>query len=228
MTIAASAPTRAWPEEAERLHERLLAHDFDDPASDFPFTQRLARDNHWPLAYARRVVDEYRRFCFLACVEGEDVTPSDQVDQAWHLHLLYTRDYWGPFSDEVLRCRLHHGPTRGGTSERRRYDDQYTRTRHAYLRWFGAHPPTDIWPSATERFSRDVRWVRVNRGDHWLLRKPHTRSLARGASLVIGLLVLGLASGAVFAAGDPRPPTLADAGYDPYALAAAPSFGCTP
>lgn len=222
MQIATSTPSRIWPEDAQRLFERLQGHDLDDPASDLPFTQRLARDHHWSLAYARRVVDEYRRFCFLACVEDEDVTPSDQIDQAWHLHLLYTRDYWGPFSEDVLRCRLHHGPTRGGTSEQRRYDDQYTHTRHAYLRWFGEHPPADIWPSATERFSRDVRWVRVNRDDHWLVPKPRPRSLARTASALVALAVLTLASMEVFAASDPRPHTLAAAGYDPYALAASP------
>ncbi|MEE4299873.1 MAG: TIGR04222 domain-containing membrane protein [Pseudomonadales bacterium] len=222
MTIATSAGPRSWTDERIQLYERLQAHEFDDPASDFPFTQRLARDNHWPLAYARRVVDEYRRFCFLACVEEEDVTPSDQVDQAWHLHLLYTRDYWGPFGRDVLRRQLHHGPTRGGSVERRRYDDQYTRTRHAYLRWFGEHPPADIWPGATERFSRDVRWVRVNRDDHWLLRKPRLRAVARDLSVVFALLVLMLASSGALAAGDPRPQTLSDAGYDPYELAARP------
>lgn len=225
MTIDSSDRPLDWPEDAKQLYARLLAHEFDDPASDFPFTERLARDNHWPLAYARRVVDEYRRFCFLACVEQEDVTPSDQIDQAWHLHLLYTRDYWGPFRDEVLRSTLHHGPTRGGKAERTRYDDQYTRTRHAYLRWFGAHPPVDIWPSATERFSRDVRWVRVNRDDHWLVPKrlprPRPAALASPLAATVALALLLVGADAA-AASDPRPRTLEEAGWDPYALAAGP------
>ncbi len=41
--------------------------------------------------------DEYRRFAFLAATAGHPVTPSDAVDQAWHLHLTYSRDYWDRF-----------------------------------------------------------------------------------------------------------------------------------
>ncbi len=58
-----------------------------------PFTTRLGRENGWSPAAAERVVAEYRRFCFLAIAAGHPVTPSDAVDQAWHLHLTYTRDY---------------------------------------------------------------------------------------------------------------------------------------
>ncbi|MEZ6192343.1 MAG: hypothetical protein R3C45_13785 [Phycisphaerales bacterium] len=48
------------------------------------------------------MVNEYRRFCYLAIAAGHTVTPSDEVDQAWHLHLLYTRDYWEDFCPNVL------------------------------------------------------------------------------------------------------------------------------
>jgi hypothetical protein len=30
------------------------------------------------------------------------VTPSEQVDQVWHLHLTYTRSYWDEFCPNVL------------------------------------------------------------------------------------------------------------------------------
>ena len=54
-----------------------------------PFAARLARENGWSDAHAARVMEEYRRFCFLATTAGHEVTPSDAVDQAWHLHLTY-------------------------------------------------------------------------------------------------------------------------------------------
>jgi hypothetical protein len=106
-------------------------------------------------------------------VAGHPVTPSDQVDQAWHLHLLYTRDYWGAFT-ELLPRPLHHGPTLGGATEGRKFSDWYSKTLHSYSYWrlFGAHPPIDVWPSAVERFGRDVRWLRINAGDHWLILRP--------------------------------------------------------
>lgn len=82
------------------------------------FVQRLARENGWGETHALRVFDEYRRFCFLAVTGHGEVTPSDAVDQAWHLHLTYSRDYWERFCPEILRRPLHHGPTAGGDVER--------------------------------------------------------------------------------------------------------------
>ena len=224
MADGTDAPFAHWPEDARDLWRRIEAHDLDEADVALPFSHRLARDNHWSRPYARRVLDEYRRFCFLACVSDGDVTPSDQVDQAWHLHLLYTRDYWGPFTEDVLRRPLHHGPTRGGPVEGRRYDDQYTRTRHSYLRWFGTHPPPDIWPGSAERFSRDVRWVRVNRDDHWLVPKPgrvRGATVLRNLAVVLGTALLLLVAGDLHAA-DLRPRTLEEAGGNPWALAAGP------
>ena len=41
--------------------------------------------NDRPLAPG--AIEEYRKFVFLALVAGHQITPSDQVDQVWHLHL---------------------------------------------------------------------------------------------------------------------------------------------
>jgi hypothetical protein len=45
----------------------------------------LARDNGWPREFTRRVVEEYKRFMFLTTVADHVVSPSEAVDQAWHL-----------------------------------------------------------------------------------------------------------------------------------------------
>jgi hypothetical protein len=81
----------------------------EDAALHFP--DRLARENGWSRTKADRVIGEYKRFCFLAATAGHEVTPSDAVDQAWHLHLTYTRDYWERFCPDVLGRPLHHNPT---------------------------------------------------------------------------------------------------------------------
>ncbi len=65
--------------------ERIAAFEIDEPGTDFPFAARLARENAWSREYAQRVVDEYKKFTFLALAAGHPVTPSEQVDQAWHL-----------------------------------------------------------------------------------------------------------------------------------------------
>ncbi|WP_207796605.1 glycine-rich domain-containing protein [Sphingomonas oleivorans] len=79
-----------------------------------PFAKRLARENGWTDAHAARVIEEYRRFCFLSVTGDGEMTPSDAVDQVWHLHLSYSRDYWERFCPNVLGRALHHGPTAGG------------------------------------------------------------------------------------------------------------------
>lgn len=143
-----------------------------DEATAFPFSARLARDNGWSPLYARRVIQEYKRFAFLAVAAGHPVTPSDQVDQAWHLHLLYTASYWKDFCGTVLRKPLHHGPTKGGGRERDKFCDWYNRTLESYRQFFNEEPPTDIWPDASRRFGQDIHFVRINATRNWIVPKP--------------------------------------------------------
>ncbi len=150
---------------------KIQHHPLDDPAADLPFTRRLARENRWPLDFAVRVVREYRRFCYLAIAAGHPVTPSDEIDQAWHLHLLYTRDYWEVFCPDVLGTALHHGPTRGGSTEATRYDEQYRRTLNSYAEAFNQPAPTDVWPPPAVRFGPRIIGVRVLPHETWLIRK---------------------------------------------------------
>lgn len=171
-------PTNSSLEPDDPLWRRLQRFELDDPSSRLPFTRRLARENGWRLGYTLRVVQEYRRFVYLAMVAGHEVTPSDEVDQAWHLHLIYTRSYWEDLCGEVLGRSLHHGPTRGGGAEQSRYSDQYEATLESYRRVFGVEPPADIWPPSAERFGIDA--VRVRRDAAWTLPKPRRlRALLR-------------------------------------------------
>ena len=162
MTESGTNDRAVWGERPHRLWQRIEAHRFDVAGDALPFSTRLARDNAWPEDHALAVLAEYRRFTFLAVVAGHRVTPSDQVDQAWHLHLLYTRDYWQVYCPTVLGAPLHHGPTRGGSAQGDLFVQQYSRTKHSYFRWFGKHPPATIWPAAGDRFGVDTTFVRVH------------------------------------------------------------------
>lgn len=157
--------------EQHMLWEKVHNLELDDPGSDLTFTERLARENGWPLTYALRAVDEYKRFMFLACVAGHPLTPSDQVDQVWHLHLLYTESYWLDFCDGILGRQVHHGPTRGGHHERDKFTDWYEKTKTTYVEFFGEKPPADIWPESRVRFSK-INFRRVSLDDYWILKKP--------------------------------------------------------
>lgn len=151
---------------------QLQALELDRAGAALSFTQRLARDNAWSVAYAAEVVAEYRRFLFLAVRAGHPITPSDAVDQAWHLHLVYTQSYWHDLCRDILGRPLHHGPTQGGRDEGEKFADWYEQTLASYRRLFAARPPAHIWPRAAERFGDAPHFRRINTRHHWLIARP--------------------------------------------------------
>ncbi len=118
--------------EQQQLFARIKAFSLDKPGTNFTFSQRLAKENNWNIEYTDRVIEEYRKFIFLAVVAGHIVTPSEQIDQVWHLHLTYTHSYWHEFCSNVLGKPLHHQPTGGGQSELKKYDGLYRKTLDSY------------------------------------------------------------------------------------------------
>lgn len=167
----------------QELIEAILAFDIDGGAVKLNFAKRLARENQWSLPYAQRVVQEYKRFVALAMVSKRQVTPSEDVDQAWHLHLCYTVSYWERLH-QILPFPLHHHPTQGGQAEGLKFEDQYKSTLHLYREVFGSEPPADIWPSAESRFGHDLEWAKVSLSDNIILPKRGLKRLALSASAV--------------------------------------------
>lgn len=184
------------------LYQKLLDFPVDDPASQLPFSDRLAGENGWSMTYSLRVVEEYKRFVLLAMLADHIVCPSEQVDQAWHLHLTYTKSYWCDLCENTLGRPLHHGPTTGGPAEAIKFRELYERTKATYRHYFQQEPPPDIWPDAETRFGEDLNVRRVNTQHYWLVPKP--RSLVRYmlSSRAQEVVVLGLAP-LLFAAVNP-------------------------
>jgi len=176
------------------LWQKIEAHQFDDPDAELSFAARLARENGWKPDYASRVVEEYKRFVYLAIRAGHEVTPSDAVDQAWHLHLTYSKNYWDDFCKNVLGASLHHGPTQGGQDEAEKYWDQYRQTRKSYKAMSGDRPPADIWPLPQDRFKDVSAMRRVNTAQAWVIRKPTIQQfrMFRWGLMVAGIVLVVL------------------------------------
>ncbi|GAA0192582.1 hypothetical protein GCM10009122_55450 [Fulvivirga kasyanovii] len=155
----------------EDLWNSIRKFEIDDPESGFSFTDRLVRENSWTRDYAIRAIFEYKRFMYLICIAPHPLTPSDQVDQVWHLHLLYTESYWTDFCQNTLQRNVHHGPTKGGKEEKEKYSNWYEETGQLYTQVFGSEPPADIWPPAEIRFT-EINFTRVNRHRNWVIPKP--------------------------------------------------------
>lgn len=103
--------------ERERLLREIQNFSLNEEGGSARFAKKLARENGWSQKYAERVVKEYKRFLFLAAASGEEVLPSEEVDQAWHLHLVHTKSYWDDLCGKALGKALHHNPSKDGKSE---------------------------------------------------------------------------------------------------------------
>ncbi len=126
------------------LWERLRDYRFDDPDAEVPFSQKLQRSEGWTRRATARIIDEYRRFLYLATISDAKVTPSRKVDRVWHLHLTYTEDYWHRLCT-ILGGELHHKPSTGA-EEDAKYLEQYRDTIALYEQEFGDTPERAIWP----------------------------------------------------------------------------------
>ena len=170
--------------EQQDLWSHIEAHTFDDPDATQTFAARLAAENGWTSAFARRAIEEYLRYAFLYAVDGQPVSPPPIVDQVWHLHLIYTRNYWDIFCKEVLRRSLHHEPATGVVREKDKLGDWYTSTIERYRTHFG-DPPDDIWPEPAALASTPQtkhQWVDIE----------NVVMLPRGVLYVVAALVLAL------------------------------------
>jgi uncharacterized protein (TIGR04222 family) len=203
-------------DKQQQLYQRICDYKLDDPSHELGFLAHLMRANGWSRPFALRAIEEYRKFVFLALVADHQVTPSDQVDQVWHMHLLFSDAYWNDFCPRVLGRSLHHHPTRGGQAERDRFHQLYRATIRSYRQHFG-EPPVDLWPPVDVRFGRDLqmqrgpirRPFRLWRGwRSWLrLRWRRWRWSVSMGGMMIGLGVIGsaLTSAAAGARSDPPP-----------------------
>ena len=140
------------PGTADPLYQAIQDLKLAEVDVEFPFDVKLAYQCRWTRGYATRVVAEYRRYLYLTQVCELPIAPSDEIDQAWHMHLLQTHFYWNVMCAGVLGRPLHHTPTVSGAGGRNGDITRYCNTLHEYKRVFKESPPSDIWPSVAERF----------------------------------------------------------------------------
>ena len=160
------------PEQTKKL-ERITNARLTTALNDRVFIRKLARENGWSTRFTYLAIQEYRRFLFLAMEAGHPVSPSDVVDQVWHLHILHTQDYWEVFCPEILGFPFHHQPNRGGEAEQNKLRDWYSGTLESYERLFGGRPPGEIWPPPALKEEMDQRvHRRVDTSGNWVIPKP--------------------------------------------------------
>ena len=132
---------------------RLCEADFNklwQTISEFsiPFGVEYLKYKHgWIPAFATRALEEYRRFAFLALASSSMITPSECIDEVWHLHILHTNNY-EQFA-KACGTKLQHIP--GMPNEKERFEPHYDRTHELYFLVFGDRPPSSHWPRSENR-----------------------------------------------------------------------------
>ena len=97
-----------------------------------------------------RLLHEYLIFIWLRKLNPtERITPSKRVDEAWHQHILFTREY-ARFCRYHLGEFLHHNPTVPNYSKANYNDDSrdYARVLIRYAYHTKLAPPVDFWPTS--------------------------------------------------------------------------------
>jgi len=150
-----------------------MSLEIDEDNIDFTFSDRLSRENTWKRTYSNRCIIEYKRFIYLSSISNTSLTPSDQIDQTWHLHLTYTQSYWVNLCRNILNTELHHGPTKGGKKELIKYKDQYQHTLNFYNNEFQEKPPQDIWPDLEKRFRNSQNFIRINSSEYTIFKDTY-------------------------------------------------------
>lgn len=178
----------------------------EEPGTSRRFEEVLAERNGWSPAFAERVADEYCGFLFLAATASFEVTPSQAVDEAWHLHLSWPH-YHDVLCEQIIGRPIEHRPGTGEPEDEARYHRQYEETLALYEQEFGKPPPPDIWPSPVvndeEPESASELGRRVSGRIALGSLVASLPALAFGAP-VLALILLGAAL-AIFLLGQPSP-----------------------
>jgi hypothetical protein len=101
---------------------------------------------------ANRLIEEYRRFLFLALRAGHAVMPPPMVNQVWTLHIENSANYWGVLSELITERPVTQD------SDSTEVSGTYEKTVASYSRVFGTMAPERIWPSSNQRRGAERIW----------------------------------------------------------------------
>ncbi len=100
---------------------------------------RVAKEHGYSIKDAASLVKEAKRMLYLSVVTDKAISPSQDVDMAWHEMLMFTR-FYRQFSD-FIGAFIHHDPTPGPPDGGRLYQA----TKQRYLEAFGEKPDPRYW-----------------------------------------------------------------------------------
>jgi uncharacterized protein (TIGR04222 family) len=124
------------------LWSKILDFEFEQLDDNYGFVTRLSTEQKWTEDFTLRAILEYKKFMYLAATSGKMVSPSEIVDEVWHLHLIFTESY-AAFC-KLLGKQIKHIPSTHDPKEYDKFMEAKEWTKVQYEKHFGDQP-TDIW-----------------------------------------------------------------------------------
>lgn len=134
------------------------------------FVERIMKENMWSKDYTLRVIDEYKKFLYIGSIQS--VSPSFEIDQVWHTHILFTKDY-EKMCKALMNRFFHHNPI-DKTDSVSVSTDRYAETKEKYKELFGYEPPSDIWTPWKE-----THYIYVDLNKHWVIPANDWKALVK-------------------------------------------------
>lgn len=131
------------PEEIA-LWNRINDFQFDEKSARFPFSLKVAKEYNWDIQFTAEAILEYKKYAFLSCIL-KNTSPPVIIDKVWHIHLLYTKQYWHVWCKDILQKELHHNPASGGILEKQELMKASEDTKSKYQECFGIKPLKKYW-----------------------------------------------------------------------------------
>jgi hypothetical protein len=99
--------------------------------------KRLVDRDQWTQNDAKEAVRRYKNFLILICKYPQAVVaPAPDIDEVWHTHILFTREYTRDCK-AIFGNYLHHAPSQNsGPEETRRMEEAQSRAADLYHKEF--------------------------------------------------------------------------------------------
>lgn len=122
------------------------------------FIKRYCKEQNLDEKTAEMHFTELKKFLIVCRTNIGKVrsTPSRKVDEAWHLFILFTRDY-AAFCEKYLGQFIHHKPTLVENEEEAQVMmNAYENTREIAVQLFGeSNLDLELWPIEAENLVAD-------------------------------------------------------------------------
>lgn len=116
----------------------MLSHESYITNFDLEYLEKKLIDTQkWSLETAKEAIRRYKNFLILLLKYPDQIlAPTPDIDEVWHTHILFTREYFRD-CQKIFGDYLHHAPSRNsGPEEQYAMEEAQLRTSNLYIQEF--------------------------------------------------------------------------------------------